>query len=131
MKRHKKFFSVADAASRTSTHPRAHIAAVITKKNTILAIGVNSEKSHPKQMRHNAKRGFGVDIRHGLHAEIAALLKTDEDLTGASIYVFRRNKVGETAMCRPCAACEDALRKRGVRHIHYTNERGLVYEDWC
>lgn len=131
MKRHKKFFTVADAASQTSTHPRARIAAVITKKNTILAIGVNSEKSHPKQMRHNTKRGFNVDIHHGLHAEIAALLKTNEDLTGASIYVHRRNKAGNTANCRPCAACADALRERGVQHIHYTTELGLMYEEWC
>lgn len=131
MKRHKKFFAIADAASQTSTHYRQKIGAVITKKNSILAVGVNSEKSHPMQKRYNAKRGLAVDIHNGLHAEIAALLKTDEDLTGASVYVFRRNRHGHIANCRPCPACADALRARGVQHIHYTTELGLMYEEWC
>jgi len=82
------------------------------------------------QKLHNAKRGFKIEIHHKLHAEMAALIKTNEDLNGASIYVFRRNKAGELANCRPCPACTAALLQRGVRHVHYTTATGVAYEDW-
>lgn len=130
MKKHNKFFKVAAAVAGTSTYPRVHIGAAIVKKNTVVAVGVNTEKSHPIQKKYNRQRHFRVEIHHNLHAEMAALLRTDEDLRGATVYVYREDKDGKLANCKPCPACQAALYKRGVREVRYTTETGFVHEEW-
>ena len=32
-------------------------------------------------------------------------------------------------MARPCPACMMALKLRGVKHIYYTTDEGLAYEN--
>ena len=125
-----RFFQVAQSIAATSLFPRIHIGAVIVKKNTVLAVGVNQQKSHPLQQRYNTYRNIPVELHHYLHAEIAALVKTDEDLTEAEVYVYRENHNDQLAMARPCAACMDALYDRNVRTVHYTTNVGVATETY-
>lgn len=130
MKRHLKFFRVAEAIAKTSEHKRARIGAAIVKKNTVVAVGANINKSHPMQKKYNKNRGFCVDIRNTLHAEMAALLRTTEDLHGATLYVYRKDRTGQLANCKPCLACAAYAHSRGIRKVHYTTPEGYMYEEW-
>lgn len=113
MKRHLRFFKVAEAIAETSEHKRARIGAAIVKKNTVVAVGTNINKSHPMQKKYNKNRGFCVDIGNTLHAEMAALLRTDDDLSGATLYVYRKDRSGSLANCKPCAGCAAYAHSRG------------------
>jgi deoxycytidylate deaminase len=130
-KRDQKFFKVAEAVAATSTYNGVHIGAVIVKKNSIISVGVNAEKSHPIQKLHNSKRDLGVEeIHHNIHAEMAAIIKTkSKNLKGCEVFVYRQKKDGKLGMSRPCAACMDALIKYGVKVFHYTSDIGYVTEE--
>jgi deoxycytidylate deaminase len=131
MKKHMRFFKVAEAIANTSTYPRVHIGAAIVKRGNVISTGVNMVKSHPFQKKYNELRNFNVEIHHNLHAEMAALLRAgDENLKGAVVYVYRNDKGNRTAMCRPCPACQAALYDRGVREVRYTTEIGFAHEEW-
>ena len=123
-----KFFKVAEAIANTSLFPRVHIGACLVKKKAVISVGVNSQKSHPLQKRYNKFRNLDQDIHHFLHAELDALIRTNEDLTGAEVFVFRRNRRGELAIARPCAACAAALIDRGIKKVHYTTDIGIATE---
>lgn len=126
-----KMFKVASAVSSLSEFPRIQIGAVIARKNTILAVGVNQNKSHPLQKRYNRVR-FNDDpdsCQHHLHAEMDAIAKVRwQDLSKASIYVFRKNGNKQLAMSRPCPACLAKIMELGIKKIHYTTSDGFATE---
>lgn len=131
-KLHSKMFKVARAVSELSEFPRIQIGAVVARKHTILAVGVNQTKSHPLQKRYNKER-FEKEqdtCQHHLHAEMDAILKVKNvnDLSKASIFVFRRNGDGVLAMSRPCPACMAKIVESGIRKIHYTTDAGYAFE---
>ena len=39
---------------------------------------------------------------------------------GSVVYVARTLKNGTVAMAKPCVACQNALRHRGVKRVYYT-----------
>jgi tRNA(Arg) A34 adenosine deaminase TadA len=48
---------------------------------------------------------------------------------GSVVYVARTLKDGTIAMAKPCKACQNALRHRGVKRVYYTianNEFGVM-----
>ena len=57
-----------------------------------------------------------------------AISKCNTDLTDAKIYVYRENKNGELRMCRPCPACMEIIKERGIRDIYYTTGDGYCHE---
>lgn len=96
------------------------MSAVITKRNKIMSVGVNSHKTHPLQKRF-ARNPQSLH----LHAEIAALKNalrkfSLEELSGATIYVARVLKDGSPALAKPCLGCEKALMEFGIKHVHWT-----------
>jgi deoxycytidylate deaminase len=120
-----------------STKERVKIGAVIAVKNTIVSVGVNKSQSHTMQMRYNKFRQYREDSclansQHEIHAEIDAINRAINrtkhlDLSKAAIYVYREDKNGSLAMCRPCGACMRAIRDVGIRHIYYTSPDGYVH----
>lgn len=131
-KRDQKFFGVAEAISETSKYKGVHIGAIIVKKNTIISVGVNAEKSHPIQKKHNTKRTSiqAEEIAHNIHAEMAAIIKARvKSLDGCEVYVYRKNRHGNLAMCRPCPACMHALTRAGVKIFNYTTDQGYIKEE--
>lgn len=104
--------------------------------NKVLSNGWNSYKTHPIQMRYNRFRELAEDNRefincsHGLHAEMMCLINTkdiDIDWSKVSLFVYRENN-GKKQMCRPCKACMQALKDRGINNIYYTSKNGYNYE---
>lgn len=129
-RREQRFYQKAKEVSKTSTHWKTRIGAVIVNGNYIVSDGRNREKSHPIQYRYDRQMDYHTDGGK-LHAEIDALISSGRvDLTGADIYVYREDKNGHIANCRPCVSCSQALKDAGVRHVYYTTREGYKYERW-
>lgn len=129
-RRAKRFYKKAREASYRSNHYKTKIGAAIVIGNYVVADGCNREKSHTRQHRYDRKMSY-----HGsqakLHAEIDALVSSGRvDLTGAEIYIYREDKTGSLANCRPCVSCTQALKDAGVKHVYYTNKEGYAYEQF-
>lgn len=58
------------------------------------------------------------------HAEIRALAKIGSP-KNATVYVARADAYGRWANAKPCAGCEDALRKAGVKRVWWTVSPGV------
>lgn len=133
-KRAARFFKVALRASTLSTHATINIGAVIAHKNSIIATGANTLKTHPLQRYHNVKRFSSSEhgtANHTIHAEMNAIQKAVQqriNLAGASMYVARMYKHNKYGMCRPCAACMNAIRVAGIQNIFYTTPDGFAHE---
>ena len=99
---------------------RARVGAVVAKGARILATG------------HNAIRNFALVKRpypESTHAEVAAigqLLKARRlhDLAGATLYVCRVGRLGESRLSRPCCNCESLARAVGIRRVIFTTDGG-------
>jgi deoxycytidylate deaminase len=113
-----KFFQLARNISKHSDHPAHQLGAFIVKGNRIISLGFNKNKTHTKS-NHAWKR---------LHAEICAIIKTKEDLTGCTIYVYRETKLGNLGMARPCPTCLAAIQEVGIKKICYSTENGYKQE---
>jgi dCMP deaminase len=113
-----KFFDLAKTLSKHSDHPQHKLGAVITRGNKVVSIGYNKNKTHTKS-NHCWKR---------LHAEISAIIKARQDLTGCSIYIYREKKDGSFGLARPCHTCMLAIKEAGITKAHYTTEKGYTEE---
>lgn len=129
-RRETRFFKKAKEASQRSDHGKAQVGAVIVIGNYVVSDGCSQEKSHTRQHRYDIKTRY-----HGkkskLHAELDALVSSGRvDLTGADIYIYREDRTGVLANCRPCVSCTQALKDAGVRHVYFTNQEGYAYEQF-
>jgi tRNA(Arg) A34 adenosine deaminase TadA len=114
-----KYFDLARKMSYKSDHADYRLGAVVVKKNKILGVGYNRNKTHTKSPH---------PYRH-LHAEIDALLGiSHDDLRNAEMYVWRHIKNGERAMAKPCASCMQAIRVARIRKLYYTIDNGYTEE---
>lgn len=110
-----------------SSYGRVSIGSVIVKNGAVISCGANKKKTHPVQHKYNKFRKYELK-NDFLHSEMCAILNAKRDLHGSEIYVARKNKHGEFAICRPCEACMKALKDAGVSGVYYTTENGYVYE---
>lgn len=124
-------FNIAKSISELSDHPLHHLGAVVVCKHKVIGTGYNSiTKVHPIQARIDTER-YGCECRGCLHAETMALLpliKSNTDLRGARVYVYRELKDGSPAMARPCAGCMSVIRACGIRTIFYSINGGFTRE---
>jgi deoxycytidylate deaminase len=123
MSRDERMIGLAIKISGLSTH-RCQMAAVIARGNRVVSIGVNKNKSHPKQINpHTGNQGASI------HAELDAILgKPEEVLKGADIYIGRRLKDGSWGLARPCNQCWAILASVGIRNVVYSVPDGFESE---
>ena len=125
-------FNIAKNISTLSDHPQYHLGAVVVHKHNVISTGYNSiTKCDPIQAKMDTKR-YGCECRGCLHAEIMALLpliKSNADLSGAKVYVYREQKNSTPAMARPCAGCMSLIRAVGIKEVAYTTNDGFAKED--
>ena len=113
---------------------RARIGCVVTYHGTVLAKGFNSDRTHTSQAKYNKWLYTDSGNRYlpsKLHSEVAALQKIkylDIDFSKVHVYVYRELRDGSLAMARPCKACMAAIKKMGIKHIHYSTDSGYAYE---
>lgn len=123
-----RWFEIAEESSKKSEYPRINIGAALVLGNYLVATGYNQKKSHPRQaILNNAHKDFHSN--HFLHAEVHTLIRSGRtDIRGADLYVFRKDKLGNLANCRPCVSCMAAIREAGISRVYYTTNDGYFYE---
>jgi deoxycytidylate deaminase len=125
-----RFFRLAKVVSKTSTYPRKHFGAVIVSRRRLISSGVNRFRTHPKQKKYSP---FRYECRHDaetdegrVHAEMDAIIKAGRaNLEGSSIYVYREDMHGKIADSKPCGACMQAIRDKGIKNVYYTSREGF------
>lgn len=126
-------FNRAKEISYLSDYNRIHIGCVAVYKNHVLAVGYNTNKTHPLQMKYNRyrERKYDGDFTQKLHAEMSCLNQIrdmDIDFGKVELYIYREDRNKTLAMCRPCAACMRAIDDLGIKKIHYTTYGGFADE---
>lgn len=108
-----RFFDMARKLSKKSEYSH-QLGAVVAKKNKVLGLGFNKPyKTHPR-----SNNRFKTT-----HAELDAILGLSaEELTGATIYVYRETKDGSPANSKPCQYCQMLIKKAGIKKVCYTDE---------
>lgn len=123
-----RYFKIAESVAELSDFKRVHIGAVIIKNKEVVSVGQNMLKTHPTQHRYNKWLPYDMPVDH-VHAEINCISKARPDLLqDSTMYIFRRDRNGDIAMCRPCNACMQAIRDAGIKDMYYTNKNGFCYE---
>lgn len=131
-----KFFTLAKNASTFSDYENVKIGSVLVYKNKVIAVGYNTKKSHPYQKMLNKYRSqngreFDINKRHNyLHSEINCLLNAkDLNINWNKVYIFiyREDKNGNLAMCKPCSSCVKALKENKIKKVFYTDKNGYNY----
>jgi hypothetical protein len=101
----------------TRDRGKQQVIAFTTKRNRVAAHGRNSyTKTHPEQARY--ARLAGSPKKEFLHAEVAALLRSPDDVD--TLFVMRFNKQGDPVCAKPCPLCTIAIRlfNPNLRVIH-------------
>ena len=131
-----KFFETAREESLLSDYKGQRLGAIaVYKGKVVLAKAHNSNITDTVQYLYNRYRKPTkpniMEKPAKVHAEIALFKKIrflDVDFKDISIYVYRELRDGSLAMARPCASCEHALRRLGIRDVYYTTTSGSAHE---
>ena len=135
----KNILRIAKTASKLSDVDEYQLGAVIFDKHKVYCYACNTDKALPMQKYYNRYKAdnSGHWHKHSAHAEMNCIHKLLQqyyddlpDYTKLSILVYREHADGTFAMARPCKACSHALRDLGFRHVYYTNDNGLCYEEF-
>lgn len=111
-----KFIDLAKKVSRGGNHHRYLVGAVLVKHGQVIAMGANSNKTHPLMGNKTT------------HAEIACLIgRRWSDFKNTTMFVARTSKVhNRVGMARPCSTCRGVLAQFGIKNIYFTGENGVV-----
>ncbi len=106
------------ATTSDVTHKHA---SCLMKGDKVVSVGVNKYF----QVKVNQ-----TTMNLSIHAEINALASTRIFQTkGMDILVIRVSKTLVLRNSRPCNACIDKLKQKGIRNVYYSNSDGdIVYE---
>ncbi len=130
---------IAKTTSKVSDVREYHLGAVIFDKHKIYCYACNTDKEIPMQRYYNRFKAPDAHKwrKHSAHAEMNCIHKLLQqyydklpDYKKLSILVYREHRNGTLAMARPCKACSKALRDLGFRHVYYTSDNGLCYEEF-
>ena len=132
MARHERYLSIAKEVSLLSDFKQVKIGCIVVYKGAIVSSAFNSNKTHPMQSIFNKYRDFeSGDFLAKVHAEVSAISKIrylDIDWSRAVVYVFRQHKNEQNAMARPCKACYNAIKEKGINTVVCTTEDGYAVE---
>jgi len=103
-----------------SEHTKARVGAVIFHKKTVLSAAYNKPFALSKRLAAQ----FHNELKVGIHAEAAAVLKARTDLKGAEILVVRIGRAGALRMSKPCPWCAMYLQYVGIKSVTYSDEAG-------
>lgn len=107
---------------------KTKLAACLVLRNEVIAIGFNSDKSHPLQKR------FGKNSESIFkHAEIDCIVNSlkhldVDELKACTLYVHRvkKNNKGDVnwvdGMAEPCAGCQNAIEHFGIKRTVFSTD---------
>lgn len=131
-KRELYYYKKAKQISRLSTYDRIRIGCIAVYKKNIIGIGYNQAKTNPIQAKYNVYRGIKT-INDYIHAEMACINQIknlDIDFSKVKLFVYREDIQKTMRICRPCEACERAIRDLGIKKVYYTDTNKYVREDY-
>ena len=103
------------------------LGAIVVKGNRVIAEGVCTSKSDPKNPKHHAgtpRTQICAEVRAALKA--LRILNTDT-LAGCTIYVVRTTKANrQYNMAQPCEYCQAFLTALQVKCVYYSNRDGDI-----
>ena len=135
----KSMLRLATTVSKVSDVKEYHLGAVIFDKHKVYCYACNTDKEMPMQRKYNKYKSPDCYTwhKHSAHAEMNCIHKLLQqyyqdlpDYSKLSILVYREHHDGSPAMARPCKACSKALIDLGFRHVYYTTDNGLCYEEF-
>lgn len=135
-KRELYYYKKAKQISRLSTYDRVRIGCIAVYKKNIIGIGYNQAKTNPMQIKYSIYRnecGNLNSINNYLHAEMACvnqIKNLDIDFSKVKLFVYREDNAHNTRICKPCGACERAIRDLGIRTVYYTDINKYIREDY-
>jgi deoxycytidylate deaminase len=100
----------------------------IMDKSRILAIGLNSMKTHPLNLKYNYVNKNKEKISNivGTHSELSAVIKLgEEDCSGLMIVNTRINRNNKLDYSAPCNGCSDMIKQLNFKEVWYSNANGL------
>lgn len=128
----KRYIEIARALRPDHQCRRTFHATFIIKKGKIQKIGINSLKTHTRNLQYDYTGKDEVDIRTfvGIHSELSAIIKFGkEHCTDCTFVNVRINMQGEPAMAAPCRGCQSVLQQVGYKRVYFTNNLG-EFEQW-
>jgi deoxycytidylate deaminase len=93
-----------------------HLAAILWRGKTPVAIGFNGAKTSPRY-----KRQYKHHCDYQAHAEMVVLKHARP---GDVLEVFRVSKSMEFTMAKPCPYCMEQIEKAKLKKVRYTNWEG-------
>lgn len=108
------YYQAAQAA-RNNNYP-FHLAAILWRGKTPVAIGINCNKTSPKY-----KRQYKNGCDYQQHAEMAVLKHARP---GDVLEVFRVSKTMEFTMAKPCPHCMRQIEAANLKKVRFTNWDG-------
>lgn len=118
-------------APKHPTDQRCRHFSFVMHKNRIIAVGVNSPKTHPINLRHNFvnKRNIPIHDLVGTHSELNAVIKLGiNECDGLVMVNTRVNRRNEIDFSMPCCGCKSFLKTLNFKQILYTNKCGEFEE---
>lgn len=88
--------------------------AVIVKSGRVMSVGINKWRNHPEIIEEEK-----IKQECSIHAEVDAIYRANIT-KGATIYIARVNRSGDTCFSRPCDNCYNAIIDAGISKIIYT-----------
>lgn len=127
----RRLIEIAKALYSPNHSNRCFHVTFIIKKGKIQTIGINSSKTHTRNLKFNYYSNNGMDLRRevGLHSELSAIIKGGrEDYSDCDFVNVRLNREGILLNAKPCRGCSSALSQTGYRSLLFSNSTGHFEE---
>jgi len=115
--------SYALAGKKKHYHRCRHFSFILDG-NRILAIGINSPKTHPYNLNFNYinKQKNRISDIIGTHSEVNAVLKYGKNCKNLILVNTRINRKNEIDYSKPCNGCLDMILRLNFKKVFYTNK---------
>lgn len=126
-----RYFEKARQVAAVSDYPKIHVGCVAVYQGQVIALGCNSNKTHPTQKFYNRFREESDVLLPKLHAEINCINQLkwmNVNFSKVKLYIYRIGNDRDFRMARPCPSCMAAIKDLGIRDIYYTTNDGYSYE---
>ena len=127
-----KYFQKAKQVAAISDFTKIHVGCVAVYQGSVIGIGCNSNKTHPRQNYYNRYRVTdNTYFVPKLHAEIScinSIRNLDINFSKVKLYIYRIRHDQDYGISRPCPSCMAAIRDIGIKDIYYSTDDGFAYE---
>lgn len=114
---------------RSKSLPAVHVAFIV-KKNRIISIGFNKDKTNPNSIKYNYIGASGDEIVVNTHAELDVVLKYKKNnISDCELIVLRYDGSGKLNNSKPCRGCSNLLREKKIKKVYFSDSDGKIIKD--